>query len=167
MDKTPHDYPISIGLEADPQYHFNFRATEELEDQLTRVGLNLLRLAATLANTDSNRPPELRDLVDGDHIAQAAKVLFGPPSAPPQPILVDAPPAAKPKSVDLPAAGNQEMPVFITRPKMEPNSSVDWRAIYAGMASATFSRREQSIQAPSGQTGSGRPFMIPKSSYLS
>jgi hypothetical protein len=68
MSDMPHD----------EEYHFNLGAAEELENQLRRTRSILGRLAAGLAGTDPKRPPELRDLVERQHVLQAAEVLFGP-----------------------------------------------------------------------------------------
>lgn len=56
---------------------FNFDAANELEKQSARARRILERLAAHLAATDPQRDPNLKDLVEQEHVHQAARFLFG------------------------------------------------------------------------------------------
>jgi hypothetical protein len=68
MSGTPHD----------GEYSFNFGAATELEDQLERARSILGRLAAGLAGLDPTQPPDLRGLVERQHVLRAAEILFTP-----------------------------------------------------------------------------------------
>jgi hypothetical protein len=62
----------------DEEYHLNFEGSNALEEQLERIRRVLGRLAAGLAGMDPDRPADLRDLVERQHVLQAADLLLGP-----------------------------------------------------------------------------------------
>jgi hypothetical protein len=65
----------------EPEYHLNFEAANELQEQLQRVRHILARLAAGIAVVERGRPPHEQDLVEGKHVRQAAEKLLGPAAA--------------------------------------------------------------------------------------
>lgn len=70
MSKLPHDY------------HVNFDAATELEEQSKRAKTILETLAANLAANDTRLPSEGRDVVRLQHVRVAAEILFNsPPTA--------------------------------------------------------------------------------------
>ena len=50
------------------EYDLNFDAANELEDQASRAKRILERLAAHLAATEPRRDPQLKDIVDREHV---------------------------------------------------------------------------------------------------
>jgi TIR domain len=66
------------GMPHDEEYSFNFGAATELEDQLQRARSILGRLAAGVAGLDPTQPPDLRGLVERQHVLRAAEILFSP-----------------------------------------------------------------------------------------
>jgi hypothetical protein len=62
----------------DEEYHLHFEASNELEEQLERTRSILGRLAAGLAGMDPKRSPDLRGLVEREHVLRAAELLLGP-----------------------------------------------------------------------------------------
>ena len=64
------------------KYHVPPDAAEELHAQARRAQEILERLAAALAATDPNVPPDERDLVLPEHVQRAAEQMFGSHSTP-------------------------------------------------------------------------------------
>ncbi len=58
-------------------YDLNFDAANELEEQASRAKRILERLAAHLAATEPRGDPQLNDIVDAEHVRQAAELLLG------------------------------------------------------------------------------------------
>ena len=59
------------------EYDLNFDAANELEEQASRAKRVLEQLAAHLAATGPRHNPQLNDIVDREHVCQAAELLFG------------------------------------------------------------------------------------------
>jgi hypothetical protein len=59
------------------EYHVHFDASDELDKQTERARLILERLAAHLAATAPQRDPQFKDLVEREHVQQAAELVLG------------------------------------------------------------------------------------------
>jgi hypothetical protein len=59
------------------EYHLNFEASQEKQQQVERAERIIERLAAHLAATDPGRDPEDTDLIEARHVRQAGELLFG------------------------------------------------------------------------------------------
>ena len=68
-------------FEGPRKYDLNFQAANELQLQSVRAKAILERLAAHLAATQPDRDPNIHDLVERDHVLQAAELLFDSASA--------------------------------------------------------------------------------------
>jgi hypothetical protein len=64
------------GTPRDEEYSLNFEAANELEDQLDRARSILGRLAAGFAGMDPRQPPDLRGVVERQHVLQAVEILL-------------------------------------------------------------------------------------------
>jgi hypothetical protein len=65
----------------DKEYHLNYEAANELEDQLERARSILGRLAAGVAGSEGGRPAHEQGLVERKHVLEAAQLVFGPVAA--------------------------------------------------------------------------------------